>query len=211
MKKLYSAVALFLFCLLAGYQGFAATYTVTLTSASLVNCGNNCGGGNYNPCNGTNIGFTWTDGLPAGTITTQIEIQFEIGVECSAGTRNWYLNNAYQGTYADASNGCSCTTVSNGVATLYANPGNYVPGGTNTFSITSGSSCEGFYPYSGSTYAVITVTYTTNCYGYTNGYGPNYTSFTPTCTPQHFNPPSTSYSYWFGTAGVTYNFSMTLS
>ena len=134
-----------------------------------------CGNGVYSCTAGLTYGFHWTDVIPTGSIISSVSIQFQVGVECAAGAHIWQMNSVNQGSYTDLTNGCSCVTISNSVATLAASPANYIIGGTNNFRITVGASCLGFNINGLGTgiYAKVTVTYS-------SGSPPTISSFTPT-------------------------------
>ena len=139
------------------------TQVYNVPASGLVNMPNNCGtAGPYSVCSaGQSIGFNWTDILPAAANIISVNIQFRVGVECSAGAKNWSLNGANQGTHTTVSNGCSCSLGATPVSSLNAAATNYNPGGLNQFRINNGTSCLGMYPNwsSGTIYAIVTVTY----------------------------------------------------
>lgn len=147
--------------LLATSQINGATVTYDITASDLVNMPNNCGtAGPYSDCSpNLQLGFNWTDGLPAGTVVTGVQIQFRIGVDCSAGAKTWRLNNVVQGT-TNTSGTCSCSITGTPVSTVNGNSGNYNVGALNSFRLTTSSSCLGLYPHwSGGIYGKVTITY----------------------------------------------------
>lgn len=139
----------------------AQTQTYYIPISSYVYEYGDCGGAGAYACTpGFQIGFNWNDVIPAGNAINSVTIQIIVGVECSPAAHAWSMNGVGQGSYTPNGNACSCSTVSNGVATLTASTANYVRGGANTFRMTTGSSCLGFYPgFSGGAYGVVTVNY----------------------------------------------------
>lgn len=144
--------------------GYSATQTYYITTA--VNLTSSaCGtAGAYNCTANAQIGFNWTDNLPACSNVTAVSIQFKVGIECNPGSRVTRLNGVSQGnvTTTAPSNGCNCALASNmPVITKTLNVANYVVGGANTFRIHTGSSCMGLNnTWNSNRYAIVTVTYT---------------------------------------------------
>lgn len=166
LKTFSVNVKLFVVLAILGFSFGANSQTVVynIGVGGLVNQPNNCGSsGNYNPCNGSAYGASWVStntGIP-----TSVGVHFYTGVNCNgAGLRNKTLNGSADGTFnITAGAGCFCSGVGT-TNTVNLNPALYNTGGTNTFTISGGSSCEGFDPdsFGGGIFARVTVQYAPN-------------------------------------------------
>lgn len=136
----------------------------------------------FNPC-GTqysadfNLGFSWVDTLPADVTITDIQIEFNIGMEFSAGYHDTYLNYNYTGTVnTDFEDYYDCPDRTN-VKTVTGDVNYYNVNSYNEFTLDqfweSTFLCK--TPDLNNSYAKITVTYTP----YFSGPVPSITSFTP--------------------------------
>ena len=144
----------------AAPQSLTQTYSITSTG-QLVNMGSSCGTGSfYNGCNSGQSGFNWTDNLPAGTQITSVQIQLSLGVVCTSGPLQTYMNNNAGGTI-NPNYHCSCSGSNNGIFTLTYPANQYVVGGNNQFGINA-NNCFGLFngnsALSGQ-FAQVTVTY----------------------------------------------------
>ena len=144
----------------AAPQSLTQTYAITSTG-QLVNLNSSCGTGSfYNGCNSGQSGFNWTDNLPAGTQITSVQIQLSLGVVCTSGPLQTYMNNNAGGTI-NPNYHCSCSGSNNGIFTLTYPANQYVVGGNNQFRINA-NNCFGLFngnsALSGQ-FALVTVTY----------------------------------------------------
>ena len=140
-------------------QSATQVYTITSTG-QLFNMGSTCGAGSYYNCSSGLRGFNWVDNLPAGTQITNVQIQISVGVVCTNGALQTFMNNNAGSSFSPNSH-CNCSGSNNGIFTLNF-PGNqYVVGGANQFRINA-TNCMGLFNGNGSLsgqFARITVTY----------------------------------------------------
>ncbi|MBK7149598.1 MAG: DUF2341 domain-containing protein [Bacteroidetes bacterium] len=182
------SVLLMTLLLLTGTKTQAQTQVYNIPVSGLVGMGYTaCGNGGPYSISNTSIGFDWTDVLPGGASVSSVNIQFRTGVQCAAGSRAWSLNGVSQGNFTTIVN-CDCNfTTQNPVSSLNPSVSNYVVGGVNQFRFFTTTN-EGFYPnWSGPTYAIVTVNYsTTPCAG-TPAPGNTISSLTTACNTQTIN------------------------
>jgi len=169
MKRNPLLLVCLLLTLFTGYKSYGqtATYNITSLVGSTLNTG--CG---YTQVfnNGSNsaIGFSWVDGIPAGSTITGVTIYYCVGV-------NEIISGG--GTFPSTLNGNNIGSTTYpyqeycidyiGTYSVAAPPADYVVGGTNTFLITPIDSYFGYIEYLNNNpntlYGQVVVSYTAAC------------------------------------------------
>ena len=106
-----------------------------------------------------NVGFHFTDVLPAGTVINSITAELAVGVECAGGVHTTTWNGVSQATFSTTGD-CSCGPTLNGIKTVSISSANYSIGGLNSF-LTNASTFGLMQSAAiGNSYARVTVNYT---------------------------------------------------
>jgi uncharacterized repeat protein (TIGR02543 family) len=116
---------------------------------------------NVNNYYGNNIGFTWTDNLPAATQVLSVQVEYNIGVSCTNPNTLTPTLNAVNQTSVTYTGDCSCSPATQTYITHSLNAANYNVNGSNTY-ILQGSSTTGFNNQPASlngNFAKVTITY----------------------------------------------------
>ena len=165
MKKIYTLISVFFLVLFLNLGASATTQVYLIPQSQLVNCSSSCGSNSYyNDCSTGRPGFSWTDVVPGGASIISVTVDFNIGRECNPGAHTTTLNGSSESNFTTTVNWCTCTGSGQPYYTMALTPGNYVIGGSNSFSITNPTNCLGFaLDASLSAYARVTVEYTTAC------------------------------------------------
>jgi len=127
------------------------------------NSGSECSGTGLHRYNGCGVGdhpsFTWVDTAASSACeVSSVLVEYTHGSSCTDGTFPVKLNGANVTTWTKIDD-CTCTpALLTPGSTSFAPGASYNIGASNTVTF-EGTSCNGFSPVSGSTYAVITVQY----------------------------------------------------
>jgi hypothetical protein len=155
------------------YSGQVSSASVTVTPETTVytievgeldNQGSTCstvtGDSYYNGCTG-DWGFTWTDTY--GVTPVGVEVELYNGIYCSSSTsKSPDLNGVAAGSFSLTGGNCSCNPTTSVNTWTLTDISGYNPGGSNSFNIDSGGSCEGLSintSWGAGVYARVTVSY----------------------------------------------------
>jgi hypothetical protein len=155
------------------YSGQVSSSSVVVTPettvynievAELNNQGSTCstvtGDSYYNGCSG-DWGFTWTDTY--GVTPVDVQVELYNGIYCSGSTsKSPDLNGVSAGSFSLTGGSCSCNPSTSVNTWVLTDISGYNAGGSNTFTIDDGGSCEGLSintSWGAGVYARVTVSY----------------------------------------------------